>query len=1567
MPSRNINLTTTSHSIRPARQLHRSWWLRAVGFVALIITIGALSRSSSAEFEVPYIDPAELPSNVEFRGVWAFNRGFAYGANNAYEAFAVGVNTDIVDGTGDSVINCTTGRKEDCNGVFLYYNGTSWKSVKNIFTTDNNVGIPYSLNAMVGQEQDGGGPLWVVGPNGKISWIPFYYSTPGNTLNMGTSGSFPAIFRADTFTTSNTQLVEEERDFYAIDAARGYHLSALAGGQKGLVAATSARGSGLGYWNVITPVVTDTVDALHTNINTETVTAIKYANQSTIYVLTSTFDADDSDGGLPYAPNKHTCDGGPSYLYKVSVTNMSSWTRLAKLNSTCGYSLAVSTPSTSPLTKGPLQNIIWMATETGLWKYDESTGAVPQLASGTGASLYAVTAVQDRGGEGTNLLSNGNFDNHTVTPTIAAPLASNFRPDGWLYYDLAPGPNHGVAGTCNLGGNSSDYQMTEGKDGTDFSAIQVYPSPSYPGSFTCAPAKLNLSYTEGAQQLVPLSTIEGQKFRVTGWVKVEFPQAVDDPTANPKPAVDATLAGYPTAPTPQGGVSIGCDGPVNTSDPGFTNCSLSNRSYITVDNGNHIGTLNEAGVPGWKKIDLTISREDGLLQSIASKSSTLNQITPRLMYLRIVCEATYGARVTCDDLKVEEISTPPIKARDTYTVIAAGPNIAANGIKVNTDALNPASIFSEESLPAKVRYEAVSGKFNNINSLAAVGLQHIFAVGSGTTATGVTLFSRTPSTLTGKIFTVATSPTGSGLTQPVGNISVSCIDADPITPTQPQSLCQSNPESYGLSLEITSNFNATKTGGLVGRAWYGKSALGADETESLDLGICLRDPQAATLLTAFWGGEMISYDLIAEMHGSGKGNCNKTARRCWETRTWSADYSMMLSGTLSDHSCLTDFDCYGRCSKDEGFLCVKDGDCRLDSSTFAGWNDTNWYANPLPGYDWTSLNDIPGYRLQCSKDSPLACSSLGWLSFNASDFPLAGATTPPTGTFGVSYNTLFTGCNTTIDTTDKPKNHCRGDITQDCNSDAECRISGEGAKGDHNISFTTNNNQGAHELSGWGRFMSLADGVCKMAPATSCVSDAICGANGPCVNSSDKNSSPSGWVSFRGEEVPVVPLSLTSNSLFGCRNCDGAPYDQRNCAFCQDAANHSCVPSSVPGVSQCYNVCKNDHTKHCSYSTDCTTQGVDGSCISPGYCSELFSNNSAKFCDDDTNCLTTAGGPGGTCVFGAVCKSEGARCAKYGVNLDTETGKFSGYAWSQDFGWLDFRVVTYGTGRVIQTKLGDIYAGGQIGETGNAISPTCNATYLITSASTITSFCSSLGSTGLQQNVASIPLISAENSYQNILGRFDIKGMETVTSGNKNKYGTEVVDFTVDLLGGTRIDTVWKNEFSAGALGGKVYVVGSAGGTTEYSIDDLLTFTNGAAGAPVTSGAGILIVNGDLKINSEMSYGGSTVISDLRQLASLTIVVKGDLTIDNEVQNIVGAYYVTGKLITASEKAASNNQYPLRVYGLLIAKEFEFGRQFAGTIENPTASELIVYDGRLQSNPMLGMVDFTSALPNTVE
>lgn len=1414
-------LTEVGALARPTGQARR-----LAVFVLAVIGLTFIGRSTVAEFEIPLIDTTNAPAQPEFRAVWAFNRGFTNYSGvkyNRYEAYAVGIDKSIAE--------------PDANGVFYFFDGTRWSRVTAPFADSAPV---YSLNAVVGQEDHGDGnpsPMFVVGSKSRIGIIWGYYNTLGSpaTLNFPSSGDHHiGQFEADVVSNNPNP----NRDFYAIDAAQSYGRPLLAGGERGLIAVAYNKGGNPGSpWKVVDP------DGRLEDPSNETITAIRFSNLNTAYVVTSTFTA--NGGKLD-----RDCGGNQtSRLYKVDLSDPdnSTWTLAASSNNKCFFSLAISQRD-DPAIHTPLKNVIWIAASDGVWKYDESNATAGLQSTNVVSPTYAITAIPDRGGNGQNLLMNGGFESLLQGSFNPSP-GPEVNPDGWLIQDQGIGTNNE---TGNCGTNSKDIVVTS-KDVDPAAvhsgqyAVKIDTGVRYDNVNNCVfDTTPHYDFTTGVIQRVPLSTIEGQKFKVSGWYKVVF-------------------SGKPNAAKAQGGVVVGCSGNSNNYEANFINCSVSNRSLVRTP-------ANPA--VNWEPFSLTLSREDLIFDGDIEKNK--GRLTPRAMYLEVRCEATYGATVFCDDLKVEEVSDPPILARDTYTVIAAGADIASSGIMVNVDALG-AGQFTSESLPNKVRSDAAADPsiLNDVNALTAVDLQHVFAVGQGkslgATTTGVTLLGRTPSTLAGTIWVGVSSPTGPTTNAALGSISVSCVnnrDAAGAT------LCQRSPESYGISLERHPILptDTTLVGSLTGRAWFGKASVGSDDMERLDLGSCQRSPWDPNNIPAQ------PYNLA--------GRCDAAQRRC-----------KAPDNTPTSFSCLSDFDCFGRCARDEGFLCVKDDDCRIGPETF---------SSPLSPAT-ANLSKLPGSELVCGEGSPLACTPVGWLSFNKSDFSATQQIAPDGSSIGVNYNILFA---------------------------------------DHNQGYP-DLNQGGHELSGWGRFMTPA-------------------------NPSNPNSQDTGWVRLRGSSTG----QSTSGKLFACRDCIGA-LGQMNCAFCQDESNQSCTPADTATTANCHYLCE-DNTTPCVTNDQCSGIG-SGQCKAPGFCT----GDGTTPCASDATCASV----GGRCAIGAICERAGSQCTKYGVNLDTETGKFYGYAWSQDFGWLSFQNVTQGGGRIIQTRLADIYAQGPIGAAGipTPMDPNnCNGTYLIISSSAITNFCSALGTSAVsgvdpvQPGSSTIPFPGAGNIYQNILGRFDLKGIETITKTddagrNYNKYGSEIVTAnqpaSSDLTDSSNESFLSRLNANGKALGGKVYI---ASGQTDYTIEQVLTIENSSDLGTEGSGAGILIVNGNLTINNQTTYT-SAAITDLRKLASLVVVIKGNLTIANAVQNLVGAYYVYDNPATPvvegtidTHSSDSDNQYPLTVHGLMIAKKFEFKRNFAGTIENPLPSELIIYDGRLQSNPLPGMTDFVNALPSTV-
>ena len=103
--------------------------VRLVVAVAIFVGCIALGRSSSAEFELPFISSTDALTSVSFHSVWAQNRG-RFG-QVGYEAYAVGENL--------SPGSSCTGDTTKCNGAVYIYKNATW----------SHVSIPYQIPSFV--------------------------------------------------------------------------------------------------------------------------------------------------------------------------------------------------------------------------------------------------------------------------------------------------------------------------------------------------------------------------------------------------------------------------------------------------------------------------------------------------------------------------------------------------------------------------------------------------------------------------------------------------------------------------------------------------------------------------------------------------------------------------------------------------------------------------------------------------------------------------------------------------------------------------------------------------------------------------------------------------------------------------------------------------------------------------------------------------------------------------------------------------------------------------------------------------------------------------------------------------------------------------------------------------------------------------------------------------------------------------------------------------------------------------------------------------------------------------
>jgi hypothetical protein len=349
------------------------------------------------------------------------------------------------------------------------------------------------------------------------------------------------------------------------------------------------------------------------------------------------------------------------------------------------------------------------------------------------------------------------------------------------------------------------------------------------------------------------------------------------------------------------------------------------------------------------------------------------------------------------------------------------------------------------------------------------------------------------------------------------------------------------------------------------------------------------------------------------------------------------------------------------------------------------------------------------------------------------------------------------------------------------------------------------------------------------------------------------------------------------------------------------------------------------------------------------------------------------------CSNSSVCGTS-----NYNVNVDVSNGQLHGYGWncttvsgsgscdganySGGLGWVRFDPIYTPSNPGdqksfigvpwLQVLYGDLYSKGNI----NTPSPfttvynKANASFCVDKGTSATIQHFQGTSTSCASGSLSIDINAPKSgsNYSNVLGRIKLRGYNdnlTLTSAQRTvlqsgKYGpwTQVGDLAGSI---------------PAILGGGIYDTYTAGTWTMSA----RTFNN-ALGS--NSGAGLIIVRGNLNITGDIAYQGTT-ITNLKQLASVGILVlddgsgtMGNINIDPAVRSIVGNIYAEGAISTGTT-GNSLTEKPLTVNGVVVAKKFNLQRQYPG--DNSTPSEQILYDGRIVANTPPGLNNFAASLP----
>ena len=305
------------------------------------------------------------------------------------------------------------------------------------------------------------------------------------------------------------------------------------------------------------------------------------------------------------------------------------------------------------------------------------------------------------------------------------------------------------------------------------------------------------------------------------------------------------------------------------------------------------------------------------------------------------------------------------------------------------------------------------------------------------------------------------------------------------------------------------------------------------------------------------------------------------------------------------------------------------------------------------------------------------------------------------------------------------------------------------------------------------------------------------------------------------------------------------------------------------------------------------------------------------------------------------------------VHVNISRRSLQGWAWaggrsdngiSVGPGWVQFE----GNVNVpwLETKFGSIYSRDDVGsaETFGAPQDRYNASYCILSTGNIINFSSEINC--LEAGYRDLGFPNSSNNYKNILGMIDFG---RILDGQKQSFDSVDIDANLSQN-----------------LAGNVYYFGGAG-LNSFTIDSPLTFYN--ARNLNSSGAGTVVVDGDLYINSNMYYENNPVTGKISNLASIAWIVKGDVYIDPNVTNIVGNFIVLGKNGIACPLAScgnfltgddSGNTKQLVLQGLAMSKSFSLQRYYKNGGE---PAEKFIYDGRALVNTPPGLEDFAKGMP----
>ncbi|MFA5047479.1 MAG: hypothetical protein WC516_00390 [Patescibacteria group bacterium] len=564
----------------------------------------------------------------------------------------------------------------------------------------------------------------------------------------------------------------------------------------------------------------------------------------------------------------------------------------------------------------------------------------------------------------------------------------------------------------------------------------------------------------------------------------------------------------------------------------------------------------------------------------------------------------------------------------------------------------------------------------------------------------------------------------------------------------------------------------------------------------------------------------------------------------------------------------------------------------------------------------------------------LRSDDYGWISLTSDNCVLANKTSPGTcNETGKTYQVVVTSTNKISGYGWSPNVGwvCFGEGT---NSTTGCTTASFGTP--PSGSLLTSINSSTDQITGWAKVIAEpVGGWIKL------------GRGG------------SGGTVTKGEACYDCSCATSTPSSAPC------PINYHNCKFC---FSNNCFATTMPGGNSGGSLCP-DNARQPAGATDPV----------PGGSGKIVSN--CSLCHIEESIPDPVEGSTISRTICDKCDNTSSTAEVYGINRDPSDGYFMGWGWGGDYasstgpGWVHSGKSAAIVYPWLETDYGSIYSYGNVRQ--RVKTPGKNATYCIFASSSLENVssanCSAVSSTG--QFDISFPSQGASPSvYKNILGKIDIAGLITADPDTgRNKYGNLVQKITND--------PDWQSKI-IGGLDNTVYVFSNPS-NPQFNIFNSTVIKNGQG---TKLGNGLVYIDGDLTIDNNILYSADPITDgNLKKLASIAWIVKGDIRINPNVTDLAGAFISLGAegsvcqiisggdpsypeydpsqhcgVIFSVKPTMSDQSKPLTVYGLAIAKAFDFHRTYANITQG---SERVIYDGRLTANPPPGLKDLVEGLP----